>query len=473
MQVRHRIPTIFNLSMVDVLCCALGCVILLWLINLREFKLRSMAAAETGKLLASAQARLDETTRDAEETRRRLASAEQQVQDTSAQLKVARSDRDQAARRADTTQQDRDRLRLELDAALVRLAQMTKESQELKAQQAAATERLAKLTREQEDLARDRNEALQRLAALEKALREKDLVAGAASRQADDLAGRLRAAEAKLKEMRGLADLLEGARGKLSAAETRAQTLEADAAAQKRQLSDAQRLIALLEDEKKQLADRALRAQAAIDNRFAGLTLTGRRVVFLIDMSGSMDLLDERTPATDKWPIVRESVVKIMRSLQDLEKFQVILFSDQVLYPLGSPHAWLDYAPKTSPDRVLAALAAVKPRGNTNVHAGLEAAFRYRPAGLDTVYFVSDGLPNIGEGLAPEKARTMRETDRAEVLGRYIRATLKTDWNRTLPDRPRVRINALGFFYESPDVGAFLWALARENDGSFVGMSRP
>ena len=35
MNVRHRIPSIFNLSMVDVLCCALGCVILLWLFYLR------------------------------------------------------------------------------------------------------------------------------------------------------------------------------------------------------------------------------------------------------------------------------------------------------------------------------------------------------------------------------------------------------------------------------------------------------
>ena len=38
MRVRHKIPSIFNLSMVDVLCCALGCVILLWLINLRNAK---------------------------------------------------------------------------------------------------------------------------------------------------------------------------------------------------------------------------------------------------------------------------------------------------------------------------------------------------------------------------------------------------------------------------------------------------
>src|SRR5258708_7967408 len=36
MRVRHRIPSIFNLSLVDVLCCALGCAILLWLINAKN-----------------------------------------------------------------------------------------------------------------------------------------------------------------------------------------------------------------------------------------------------------------------------------------------------------------------------------------------------------------------------------------------------------------------------------------------------
>ncbi len=59
------------------------------------------------------------------------------------------------------------------------------------------------------------------------------------------------------------------------------------------------------------------------------------------------------------------------------------------------------------------------------------------------------------------------------VLGKYVRARLKNVWNNAERDRPRVRINTIGFFYESPDLGAFLWALARENDGSFVGMSKP
>ena len=107
------------------------------------------------------------------------------------------------------------------------------------------------------------------------------------------------------------------------------------------------------------------------------------------------------------------------------------------------------------------------------MYAAFDAAFRFRPQGLDTIYLMSDGLPNVGEGLSAEAARTMRETERTEALSRHIRTMLETRWNAPHSGRPRVRINAVGFFYESPEVGAFLWALSRENDGSFVGMSRP
>jgi hypothetical protein len=74
---------------------------------------------------------------------------------------------------------------------------------------------------------------------------------------------------------------------------------------------------------------------------------------------------------------------------------------------------------------------------------------------------------------AAEEARNPREAERGVILSRYLRTILRSDSNRADPQRPRVRINSICFFYESPDVGAFLWALSRENDGSFVGMSRP
>ena len=58
MRTRHRIPMIFSLSMMDVFCCTLGCVILLWLINQREAMLRTRAASQVReKLTVSEQQR--------------------------------------------------------------------------------------------------------------------------------------------------------------------------------------------------------------------------------------------------------------------------------------------------------------------------------------------------------------------------------------------------------------------------------
>jgi hypothetical protein len=459
MQTRHRTPSVFNLSMVDVLCCALGCVILLWLLNLRNAKEEE---AKVG--LTSAQ--LKESRDEAGQLREQLARAEKQAQNLTAQLDATRSDRDRASQRAASTLQD-------LAGARARLADLDKESDALKTQAAAAAERLAQLTKQQRDLARDKADAARRIGNLEGLLRDKEDAAASASRRADALAERLQTAEEQAKQMRSQADSAAGLRGKLTATEARARQLEIESAERKKELADYVRRLDLLQGEKRQLADEARRARLAFENRFEGVELTGRRVVFLVDMSGSMELVDDKTPAPGKWSGVRATLLKILRSLVELEKFQVILFSDRVLFPLGPEGGWIDFDPKASADRVATALSAVKPRGDTDMHAALKAAFRLRPSGLDTIYLLSDGLPNIGEGLSAEAARKLSDPERAAILSQFIRRLLKTDWNAERAGQKRVRINTIGFFYESPDVGAFLWALARENYGSFVGMSRP
>ncbi len=238
-------------------------------------------------------------------------------------------------------------------------------------------------------------------------------------------------------------------------------------------LADARRNVVALRAEKAAWQNQMARTRPDAENRFAGLALTGRRVVFLVDMSGSMVYLDDNTPAPQKWVEVHKTVARIMRSLPDLEKYQVITFSDRTHFPLGGDGKWLDYDPRSSADLVLQTLADVKPDGGTNMYSAMETAFRYRKDGLDAIYLLSDGLPNLGEGVKPGEVGRLTELERGARLSAVIRKTLKTDWNRDLPDRPRVHINAVGFFYESPDVGAFLWALARENDGGFVGMSKP
>ncbi len=451
MRTRHRTPTLFSLSMVDVFCCALGCVILLWLLNLREARERAEQAGQTDLQLASARQERDRLRAELEQARDELRGAEEDRRSLAARVKQAQEERD-AARGGS---QDAER-------------------------------RLTAKAAEVADLERKMTAAAGRVAALERELKDKNALLGAAGSRADGLAERLTSEEAKgaalakdlARRVQELADAnkaLDVARAekrdldrdltaatsfrdKLAAAEARVLTLEKDVGARKNELADAGRSI------------ERLRAEA--DNRFAGITLGGRRVAFLIDTSGSMDLLNEKTQAPTKWPEVRATLAKVLRSMSGLEKFQVIGFADQPNYLLGEDGRWLDFDPKTSPDRVVQALAAIKPKGGTNLYAAFDTAFRLRAAGLDTIYVLSDGLPNLGEGLPPSAAN-LGAAQKSELLGKHVLRTLRNDWNSTSGGRSRVRVNAVGFFYESPDLGAFLWALARDNDGNFVGMSSP
>jgi Mg-chelatase subunit ChlD len=220
----------------------------------------------------------------------------------------------------------------------------------------------------------------------------------------------------------------------------------------------------------KSLAQQKAATTALGEGRFAGVDLSGKRVVLLVDMSGSMSASDPRTIDASKWPEVGRTVAQVLRSLQDAEKFQVILFADAPEFLLGKPQEWLTYDRLSSPEEVQQAMARVKPSGNTNLYAALENAFRFKNQGLDTIFLFSDGLPNVGTGL-PNPAPT-QEGAAAQILGKHVRDTIRTNWNPPLAG-PRVKIHAVGFFYESPTLGAFLWSLARENGGSFVGMSRP
>ena len=445
MRVRHRVPSIFNISMVDVLCCALGCVLLLWLVNMRDARDRAEAASETGQLLSATQANLDETTRKADETRKRLATVEDQARAAEEWAKKLRADRDGTLK--------------ELEAARARLARLDE-------QLIIDAERLAKLDKE-------KRAALRRVADLEVLTREKDKVASAAGKRAEDLIQQMLELEKQLKQMAQLAELVPGLRKEIQERNAKLTDAEKRALALQRDLSTAGQRITLLQGTQATLTEQVARARAEAENRFAGIELTGRRVAFLVDMSGSMAYVDSETAAPNKWPGVIDALVKIMRSLPELTHFQLILFSDKNLYPLGGEGQWLPYDPATSPDLVRKAMITITPKGNTNMYSAFEAAFKLRAQGLDTIYLFSDGLPNLGEGLSAALAKSTNELERGAALGKHIRTKLRTDWNAAPAGKPRVRVHAVGFFYESPDLGAFLWALSRENDGSFVGMSKP
>ncbi|HYV35075.1 MAG TPA: vWA domain-containing protein, partial [Gemmataceae bacterium] len=216
------------------------------------------------------------------------------------------------------------------------------------------------------------------------------------------------------------------------------------------------------------------RLRAAADNRFAGIEMGGSRVLFLVDMSGSMRMKDYYIEDPDKWPLVCAILGKLIQSIPDLKYFQVILFSDKIRYPLANAGKWHEYQGPETIKNVVDAVRSEVPENETNMSAVFEEAFKYRALGLDTIYLLSDGLPNAGDGL-PKGAEKLSETERSTILGKYIRDKMKATWNVPYGrwTQQRVRINAVGFYFDSPDVGAFLWALARDNDGGFVGLSKP
>ena len=205
MVTRHRIPTIFNLSMVDVLCCALGCVILLWLINLREAKQRALAAGQAAEQLALTRARLDATDTQ-------LHSTQQQMSVTAASLKSTQVDRDRAVARAVVAERQRDELNQQLGAVRGEIGAAQKDAARLRQQLADVQDRLAKKTKEQGDQATELAALQKRTVDLEVLLREKETMVRSAVRSAEDLSQRLHDADARLAELRSEADLLPGLR---------------------------------------------------------------------------------------------------------------------------------------------------------------------------------------------------------------------------------------------------------------------
>jgi len=515
MRPHHRIPSIFNLSMVDVLCCALGCVILLWLVNFREAKRKSVAAGESGKLLALARIDLKTAAHQKAALDSDLAAERVRTKELTQVLASLRLELDENVKQAKARQLELTEQLTKLRAELLMTLQQAQIAQKdlkqtqgslnqaraegskirgnlkiLQGQFAGVERELEKKDKEYASLAKQKEASLARQLELRKELEKKDALIQKLVRLSEAQSAMLAKAEERVDGLRQMTKTLQDTSTKLTKDLERRYkergeaderilelllgkgALEMSLKDRDRQVTELRSLLTGMKGDNAKLADQVKAARRVLEHRFAGIALTGRKVVFLVDMSGSMEMVDDKTAAPDKWPLVCEILGRILASLTDVTHFQVILFSDKVSYPLGEKGRWLKYDPKTSVKTTVDTLKKIKPRGETNMSAAFAEAFRFRETGLDTVYILSDGLPNAGDGL-PTSAKKLGWREQTPYYSRYVRNALKTTWNRPTPDGRRVRINAVGFFYESPEVGSFLWALARENDGSFVGMSRP
>ncbi|MCY2937010.1 MAG: VWA domain-containing protein [Planctomycetota bacterium] len=540
MRLRHKLPNVFGLYMVDVLCCSLGCVILLWLFNdykstllNRDLEARGVELARLTEEqraraaeLALAKTRLeeqeiaaqnltaelDDRQKDLEKLGRDIfalndrlraeqgsrATTEKDLGSTRTALRAEEEKNRQSVRTMATDATRLADLRRELQTRLalltvrdLELAGLRLKKGELEAQARAQGERALKL---EEQVAKATAEAdrgkvvvADIMAARDKA--DQQLTLGASKMaELEKLLAATVAARTKAEKARD--DTEKALSTTMIAREKTGKTLD-DKVLKVAELEDALtretrrrravedemqaigRKVAETDAEKNRLTIDLSRLKSRIDARFEGIELTGKRVVFAVDMSGSMVLLDSVTPAGGKWAEVGRVLGRLMDSLPELESYQVLVFAENARWLFGED-TWRKFQAGKSSAEVVTALSALQPKGGTNLHTAMEQTFTLRSAGLDSVYLLSDGLPNQGPGLDANQERTLTEGPRGELLGRRVRQQLTESWNAPVAggERP-VRIHTIGFFYESPDLGAFLWSLARENRGRFVGMSSP
>ena len=515
MLLRHKVPTIFNIYMLDVICCALGCVILLWQVAHQEAEKQTASAIDSQQEYETARRGLLSASNDVTHLQASLADWQQKYQSLSLSLAMTEKEREDARKLAALRLDTLGRTNSALSLSEKQLKKLQEDLEELLASEKKSKAELTGIVRLNADLLAKIALAEKKIGSLkgEISLREAEITVAAKKSQEQLAQLKLSAADARKlqKLLDSLRDENKEAQTKMKLTELQLKVREQDLDRSRKELLDlvtakdrlakdlmvgvkdlteAKNLIASLTKdrdlwkekglatnaafgtlrlEKDKLTQRVLDLQAEVEQRFAGIPLTGESVVFLIDISGSMTLKDENTEDPEKWPFLCETLMKLMKSIPTLQRFQVILFSDKTSYLFGNRDSWLKYeGPKTA-KLTSDALRKVKVEGGTNMHDAFEEAFRYRKIKLDTVYLFSDGLPNIGDGV-PASITTPTEAQKSFYMSKFIRDRLKSDWNRLAAGQNDVRINAIGFFFESPDVGAFLWAMAREHRGSFVGL---
>lgn len=187
--------------------------------------------------------------------------------------------------------------------------------------------------------------------------------------------------------------------------------------------------------------------------QFFGVGSFSKRVVFVVDLSGSMrepaPRGTDRSAARTKLEVAASQLAAALAALPSDARFEVITYADTASAVFGA----LELADDAHRQQALAAVRARATGQGTNLFGALEAAFavgesaKRRGSGgpaVDTIFFLTDGQPTAGRIVAPER-----------ILSAVA------DWNRTR----RVRLHAIGIGAHDR---AFLAALAEQNSGTYV-----
>jgi hypothetical protein len=139
--------------------------------------------------------------------------------------------------------------------------------------------------------------------------------------------------------------------------------------------------------------------------QFFGIPLRGERIVFVIDVSGSMQATsesgarntDSENTVRTRMAIAKEELTRAIQALPESVAFEVITFDSTVRSFDRGP----EEATKTRVDRALKFIEKLRPGSATNLWGGLAKALEYES--VDTIVLLSDGQPSDGQIIQPAK----------------------------------------------------------------------
>ena len=231
-----------------------------------------------------------------------------------------------------------------------------------------------------------------------------------------------------------------------------------------------------LEEQKKQLQEEVkdtgddARRLVGEGNReyLTGLKLGGKRILILLDVSGSMlddtivniirirNMRDGLKRNAPKWVQTLRMVEWLTARFPRGSQYQIYVFSTETRPALpGQDGKWLKVGNTAELNSVLEALGKIVPEGGTNLERAFAAIGKLRPR-PDNVYLITDGLPTQGS----------RRVRGATINGKQ-RLNLFTRAEKQLPGGVPVNV-ILTPLEGDPEAAFAYWRLAMSTNGSFL-----
>ncbi|HEX5137029.1 MAG TPA: HEAT repeat domain-containing protein [Planctomycetota bacterium] len=185
------------------------------------------------------------------------------------------------------------------------------------------------------------------------------------------------------------------------------------------------------------------------------------RILFVVDVSGSMEWPESKAGDPNRIAVAKRELVKAIKALDEKTLFNVATFA-------GHVSTWKkDGEVPANEANKKAALAwiegALLPRGATNTYGALIEGFERNPL-IDTIFFLSDGIPSTGKYEVPEEI--LIKLRYANRFRRVIINTIALAIGKPAIEKAEK--------YEDPEeMAAFMRLLAEWNGGTCVDIRTP